>query len=242
MTDTVGTESLYKIHFGGETIAFHVAFRARSKLSITVHPDRQVEVVAPASCSIDQVLARVQKRAPWIARQRRYFEQFQPFPTPRRYVSGETHLYLGRQYRLKVVHDETEAVALRGRFIYVQATDRDNTDRIRLLLDKWYRQHAENIFRQRLQKCCERARRHGIPPPKLVVRNMAKRWGSCTRSGNVLLNTALVKAPLLCIEYVIMHELCHMKYLDHSDDFYKLLSACMPDWRRWKERLDTIAF
>jgi len=73
MTDTVGTGSLHKIHFGSEVIAFHVAFRARSKMSITVHPDRQVEVVAPASCSIDQVIARVQRRAPWIFKQRRYF-------------------------------------------------------------------------------------------------------------------------------------------------------------------------
>lgn len=240
MTDQPKDGCTHAICFGGEIIPFRLTFRTRSKLAITVHPDRQVEVVAPASSDIDQVLERVRKRGAWIFRQRRYFEQFQPLPTPRRYISGETHLYLGRQYRLKVVADEKESVALRGRFIYVHAKDRENTERIDRLMNGWYRQHAENIFRQRLAKCYQRARRHGIPSPSLVVRRMAKRWGSCTRSGNVLLNTSLVMAPLLCIEYVIMHELCHLKYLDHSDDFYRLLSACMPDWRRWKERLDAI--
>src|SRR5262245_65325000 len=102
MIKSASSNDTYVIRFGDKTIPFALEMHQRRRLSISVHPDRRVTVLAPADCSLAGVLARVQKRAAWITRQRAHFEQFHPLPHEKRYVSGETHLYLGRQYRLKI--------------------------------------------------------------------------------------------------------------------------------------------
>ncbi len=76
--------------------------------------------------------------------------------------------------------------------------------------------------------------------PPLILRRLKTRWGSCSKAGRILLNTELVQAPVECIDYVIVHELCHLKVPDHSPAFHRLLNACMPDWQRRKERLEAL--
>jgi hypothetical protein len=107
------------------------------------------------------------------------------------------------------------------------------------LVEDWYREHAGPIFERRLERCYETARRLGIQRPPIRLRRMKTRWGSCTKKGEVLLNTELIKTPLHCIEYVIMHELCHLREHNHTKEFFRLLSRCMPDWERRKQRLDS---
>lgn len=202
-------------------------------------PDKQVEVVAPEGKAIDQVLALVGRRASWIAKQRRYFEQFQPkLPGPR-FVSGATHLFLGRQYRLKVRAAMPREVKLIGRFLHVHATDRNDAAWVRRLVEDWYRTRAQAVFAHRLDLCLESAKSLELSAPNVIVRKMVKRWGSCTKAGNILLNADLVKVPVHCIDYVIMHELCHLKIHNHGKGFYRLLTRCMPDWERRKKRLDS---
>lgn len=229
---------IHEVTFGKQRIPFELEFRDRERLAISVHPDRTVTVVAPNNRTLDEVLKRVQRRAAWIVKQRAHFDQFHPLTPPRRYVAGETHLYLGRQYRLKLVKDDVKVVKLVGRFFRVHLTDRDDTATIRQLLDDWYRDHAKDIFARRFVKCLESARSLAVSQPEIIVRKMTKRWGSCTKAGRILLNTELVKTPLYCIEYVIIHEMCHLKIHNHSPKFYRLLARFMPDWKRRKDRLD----
>lgn len=236
---TSSSNHCHEIVWGRHRIPFFLTFRDRKRLAITVEPNQVVTVVAPLGSTLDEVLSRVQKRAAWIARQRAHFGQFQPLTPPRRYVAGETHLYLGRQYRLKLFHDTVTSVRLAGRFFRVHLPDRNNTAKIRRLLNAWYREHATRVFVCRLDVCLESARSLSVSRPEIVIRQMVKRWGSCTRAGRLLLNPELVKTPLRCIEYVIMHELCHLKVHNHSREFYRLLTRCMPDWERRKSRLDS---
>jgi predicted metal-dependent hydrolase len=233
-------DGAFVLDYAGVRIPFRVEHRKRKKLAITVHPDMRLQVVAPQTSATDQVLSRVEKRAGWILKQWRYFERFQPREPARRYVSGETHLYLGRQYRLKTRQGLEETVKLRGKFLHVWSDEPQNTRRIKELVDEWYRERATLLLDRRLHECigqCRslKLRRH----PRLTVRKMTHRWGSCTKQGNILLNEDLVRVPVHCVDYVIVHELCHLRVHNHSDGFYRLLTRCMPDWQRRKERLES---
>ncbi|HSX77355.1 MAG TPA: SprT family zinc-dependent metalloprotease [Candidatus Saccharimonadia bacterium] len=239
MIKTASPNGIHVIEFGGETIPFGLEMRQRRRLSISVHPDRRVTVLAPADCSLADVLAGVQKRAAWITRQRAYFEQFHPLPHEKRYVSGETHLYLGRQYRLKIQSAATASVKLMGSYLHVATANCHDAIQVQQLLDDWYRNHAKGIFQTRLLQCLDAAPSLCMPTPVIIVRRMSRRWGSCTKAGHILLNLDLVKTPLYCIEYVIMHELCHLRIHNHSPSYYRLLSRCMPDWEKRKTRLNS---
>lgn len=216
-----------------------VQFRDRMQLSISVHPDGVVTALAPVHRSIDDVAAHLRRRQSWITKQRRHFEKYQPLPAEKRYVAGETHLYLGRQYRLRINEGGAASVKLVGGFFHVTIPQKEDTRSIASAMNQWYRLHAELIFRGRLEHCLDAAASLRVPPIQLRVVSMKRRWGSCSSAGTITLNTDLVKTPLHCIEYVIMHELCHLRVHDHSPAFYRLLGRCMPDWRQRKERLES---
>ncbi|MEX1026751.1 MAG: SprT family zinc-dependent metalloprotease [Candidatus Paceibacterota bacterium] len=230
----------YLLKHGSLQIPFKVQFGERQQLMIHVHPELRLEVLAPAGREIGSVLKRVDARSTWIANQWRYFERYQPTCPPRRYVSGETYLYLGRQYRLKVAKGRGSSVKLKGRFFHVLHNDRDDRDGIQRLVTDWYRDHACRLFKDRMANCLDRCKSLKLSKSPLIsVRPMKRRWGSCTNSGNITLNLELVKTPVHCIDYVIAHELCHLKVHNHSPAFYRLLSRVMPDWEKRKDRLDS---
>lgn len=156
------------------------------------------------------------------------------------YVSGETFYYLGRQYRLKVVHGPRNSVKLIGRYIWVQISDRSNAGKVKVLVQQWYTKHARAVFERLLGICYDVAKRHRIPCPQIRLRRMTKRWGSCGKNTTILLNTELVKAPIHCVDYVIMHELCHFRFSKHDSRFSRLLSLLMPDWQQRKGRLEKV--
>jgi len=131
-------------------------------------------------------------------------------------------------------------VKLKGAYFYVMTPNPDNTQKVKDLLDEWYRKHARIIFSRRLEECYIRAKKLNIPFPDIRLRKMSKRWGSCSKSGDILLNTALVKASVYCIDYVILHELCHLKVHTHNNVYFRLLTKYMPDWEKRKERLERV--
>lgn len=233
----------FRLRYGSLSIPFQVESGARKRLSITVFPEGRLRVLAPQDATIEAVLSRVDRRAKWIARQWRFFQESPPPVPTRLYVSGETHLYLGRQYRLKVQNlepeENAESVKLAGRFFWIQTRDRNDTARTQRLLDAWYETHAKAAFAKRLDMCFANVRGLGLEnAPKFTMRRMAKRWGSCTASGKILLNLELVKTPVPCVDYVIIHELCHLKAPHHGKEFYELLSRHLPDWKERKQRLE----
>lgn len=224
--------------FGGERIEFRLRRTNRRTLAITVRPDLEVLVAAPRKAALETVLGKVRKRAGWIRRQQRFFGEFLPQTPPRRYVSGETHRYLGRQYRLKVVKAEESSVKLQGRFIWVHAPNKHDRVRVRKLVEAWYLAHAKERFARSVAESAARLGTRLASPPRIQLRRMPKRWGSWTRRGVIYLNPELVKAPGSCIDYVVMHELCHLVHGHHGPAFYALLSRTMPDWEQRKQRLE----
>jgi len=235
---TAGDRSeLRSVVFGGETIPFELKRGRGSRLRIAVHPDLRVVVHAPAHATTAAIESRVRRRGAWILKHLARFKDLPP-RSQKHYVSGESVLYLGRQYRLKVVESSSRSVKLRGRFLWVTAADKADTNGVKRAVRGWYRVHARRVFERRLEVCHAAASRHGIARPEVRIRWMKTRWGSTPGSSNILLNTQLVKTPTYCIDYVIMHELCHLNHPHHGKEFYELLSRCMPDWRARKERLE----
>lgn len=198
-------------------------------------------VSAPRAFSEEEVTEAIESKARWVARQLDSFGEFHPLPTPHRYVSGETLTYLGRQYRLKVEQGVRAPAKLRGRYLHVVVPDRQDREAVWRVVQRWYRRRAEEVFGLYLGRCMEVAARHGAPEPLLVIRDMRTRWGSCSAAGRLTLNLKLVQAPVHCVEYVIMHELCHLVHQDHSAAFYRLLTRCMPDWKARREVLGRMA-
>lgn len=230
--------SYYTIKYGHNYIRYGLLFTDQKSLSITVYPDKTVFVRAPLNTSYDEIANRVRKRAIWILKHLDYFDRFQPLPTERRYVSGETHLYLGRQYRLKVIQSNPEIVKLRGKFLWIHTVRKNDSIRVKGLVQEWYREHAIKLLSKRLKGLLISGKKKEIPDPIVRFRRMKARWGSCSKSGTILLNTELVKAPIYCIDYVIAHEICHLRFKNHSSDFWRLLSSLIPDWQRRKEKLE----
>ena len=229
-----------RVQYGQSTIDYDLSYSDRKTLGIKVHPDKTVQVTAPLNTTEDDVKEKVISKAAWILRQQDFFLSFHPMTPPRKYVSGETHLYLGKQYRLKIVETEKESVKLSAGYIIVSLVDKSNKSRVNRLLRSWYKSKAEIHFNQLFEEKLHIAQTLTNESPALKYRWMEKRWGSCDRNGTVHLNLELIKAPKACMEYVIIHEICHLAHLNHSSAFYELLGKLYPNWRETKDRLERL--
>jgi predicted metal-dependent hydrolase len=237
----------HSVAYGTQTLTFRLERRSRKTLAIEVHPDQSIRVKAPLRLSLNRIVERVEQRGAWIIKQQRRFAELPPPQPEREFVSGESYRYLGRQYRLKVRQAQEEGVRLYQGRLEVSMHDPSDSARVQALLRGWFREKAELVFRERSERCRKHVATFGIEHPgDFTLRRMKKRWGSCSKDGRILLNTQLVGAPKTCIDYVIVHELCHVVHHNHSRAFYTLLSACMPDWRERQkllhQSLDTLSF
>jgi len=225
------------LNYGHELIRYEVSFLPnRRTLSIEVHPDSRVLVRAPFDCPPAVIAERVRKRARWISRQLAQFERYRPRTPARQYVSGESHLYLGRQYRLRLQQGEVNQVALTRGQLLVSLPGDARPDEIKACLHRWYVAQARRIFSEVLHEWAARLSSHSVP--RLAIRTMRSRWGSLSTAGTVTLNLNLIKAPRRCIEYVVVHELCHLQHRNHDRRFVGLLSKWMPDWPARKRQLE----
>jgi predicted metal-dependent hydrolase len=197
----------------------------------------EVLVKAPVGAALEKIKEILRKKAPWIIKQQSFFLSFHPKTTVRNYVGGETHLYMGRQYLLKIIVGEENGVKNKGR--YIEVTTKDKT-KVKELVVEWYREHAKKKFVEIAEPLIERFRKYQVEPTGLHIQEMSKRWGSCTPKGKIILNPELIKAPKGCIEYVIIHELCHLIYHDHTQKFLDLQTREMPDWEKWKTKLENL--
>lgn len=231
------------ITYGDERIGFSVRFSPRSstRVLIHVHPNGTVNVDAPASADVGEVVDVVRRRVRWIWQRLRAYRERTRHVLPREYVSGESHFYLGKRYVLKVIVASTEpqGVKLMCGKLEVRTRVKDAA-KVRVLLDAWYRKRAEEVFARRIAACATK-----VPwlknSPGFRMLAMRAQWGSCSPKGELILNPLLVKAPGPCVDYVIFHELCHLKEHNHSERFYRLLGGLLPDWQKWKSEVDGLA-
>lgn len=231
------------LRYGDRRTSYHVTLTdgLTSKILIHVHPNGLVEVEAPAERDLSSVRVAVQKRARWIFDNLDSAAEGKASALPREYVSGETHFYLGRRYRLVVraePRSQSSVKLVRGT-IEVVAPVADRAAIRRRLLE-WYRIRAMDYFKRRLEDVTvSLGWLSDVPQMKLV--QMQQQWGSCSPTGIINLNPSLIRAPRHCIDYVILHELCHLKEHNHSKKFYALLQRHDANWISTKVELDRLA-
>jgi len=203
-----------QITYGKHEIPIEVVYEERNQLAITVRPDMSVEARAPLGSEPKRVQKKLDEKARWVWRQLDHFEKYQPLQPPREYVAGETHLYLGRQYRLLIEQGLTSSVRLIGKFFHVETLDPEDREQIKALLSGWYQAHAKVLIKRRVEKYLPDVERYGAERPEVRIQWMKKRWGSCTPN--------------------------HLVHPNHSPAFYRLLNVLMPDWQKRRARLERV--
>ncbi|PPK50477.1 M48 family metallopeptidase [Marinobacter persicus] len=232
----------YRCQYGDRAFRYHLCYLSghkRASIKAHVHPNGQVQVDAPEGAGLSAIKAAVQRRARWILKHLDDIEERTRYVQPRQWVSGESQLYLGRRYVLKVIDDPDQrrvTCKLIGGQLRVQGKDL-SPKRTQKAVSQWYRDKARDVFERRLKLMVDALPWAQAVPPWRIM-EMQTQWGSCSPEGAVLLNPHLVKAPTRAIDYVLLHELCHLQEHNHSPRFYGLLDRFMPEWRSIKEQLD----
>lgn len=226
---------IYSIDFGSRRISYTLLFTKRKTLGITVNPDMGIIVKAPENADLELIASKVKKRAAWIIKQQNFFLTFHPKPNEKKYVSGESHFYLGKQYRIEVLSDKKNEVSYKGRYIQIKTNNKSN---VKKLLNDWYRVKAKEKFEEIANPLIEKFKKYNVEPKGIYIQEMKTRWGSCTTKGKIILNPELIKTPKGSIEYVIIHELCHLVHHSHNQKFFELQAKECPLWERWKKKLE----
>ncbi|MEC5231983.1 M48 family metallopeptidase [Bacillus licheniformis] len=231
----------HQIEYANRVIDFVLKRKNVKNVNLNVKPDMTIEVTANDRVPLDFISDFVKSKGSWILKNVGQFKDVQPLKqSEREYVSGETFRYLGKQYRLRVQKaTEEETVKYFRGFIYLYVKDTGNVSRKAKLMDEWYREKAQKTYNESLEKMYSLVQKYGVEKPDVDVWLMKARWGSALTEKNViLLNAELIKAPKYCIDYVVLHELIHFKYNNHSENFYQMLFSLMPDWEKRKAILD----
>lgn len=238
MASNLDLERTQVYKYGRSVIEFKLGFEERKNLAITVRPDKSVVLRAPVGASQQAIREKLEKRGKWILKQINYFDKFHPIQPARQYVPGETHCYLGRKYRLRVRKGRDESVLLSGRYFAIRTMKPKDRTRLKLLMLDWYATHAQTFLDQRMRKYSAELLEAGSKEIVVKYGVMKTRWGSCLGDNSLKLNVELIKTPLPCIDYVVVHELCHLIHPNHDKQFYRLLDRTIPDWRDRKAKLE----
>lgn len=254
----VGTETNakeeYSFIYGDEAISYQVVRKQVSdkqaseqikrKIGIKLHPSGDVIITAPTDAKQSAIHDAVMKRARWIWQGLVEFRTHKEYVQTKQYVSGEMQFYLGRRYVLKVIENAESFNSIkmeRGKLLVTLTRfNNDKTALVKASVKHWYQVRAERIFNERLSELLPQTTWvKGVPSFRIMP--MQKQWGSCSAKGTLMLNPHLIKAPKECIDYVILHELCHIAEHNHSEKFWRLLTSVMPNWQEVKHKLDGMA-
>lgn len=231
---------IHEVIWRGQAIRFELQRKNVRNLNLNLKPDMSVVVSANDKVPVEVIKEFVKSKAAWIVKNTRYFSGAQPEAIRQKdYVSGETFKYLGRQMRLKVIEGTVDNVCYNRGYLQLTVKDKSMVKRKEKLVQRWFRERAEKVFHEVMEKTFPILGKHGVLKPAIAIRTMKARWGSCVKDkGIIILNFELIKAPKYCIEYVILHELIHFIFPNHNPGFFGLLASIMPDWKERKRILD----
>lgn len=217
-------------------IEYELIRSRRRTLELRLYPDRRVEVRAPLRATRGEIDAFVASRENWLRMRIARLEQKPRVSENDRYAPGSRHWFLGEQLVLDVRPGGRHVQREDERLVVTVSSHEDHA-RVRDQIQQWYLQQARDDFHRRLDRLYPFFAERGHRRPRLRIRNMRSRWGSLSSSGWMSLNLELIKTPAACIDYVVMHELCHLEHMNHGPRFKALMSELMPDWPERRQRL-----
>lgn len=225
--------------YGTHIYIYGLIRQDRKTLSLTVEPCLDIILKVPEDADDERIEKFLRKKWMWLNKQLTFFEKYRRKYYQKEYVSGEGFYYLGRQYKLVVVSGDKNSVALsKGKLTVTTSKSISDGKYNRTLLDRWYKQRQHIVFAERYTEMLKHFNYKFTP--ELTVRVMARRWGSYIKGERIILNPLLIQAPKEAIDYVITHELCHMKYKNHDARFFQLMDTKYPGWRKTKEKLELL--
>lgn len=237
------TTSQRAVTAGGREIPYSLERKPVKNLNLRVRKDGSVWVSADAGVPCEEIDAFVAGKAPYILKALDHFHEMAQYrPQPKQYVSGETFNILGRGLRLQVTQAAKDSISADGVYIHLSVRDLQDMEKKRRIVNSFLDQQCRMVFSNVMDDLYPSFQKYGVPKPSLRIRDMETRWGSClAKKGIITLNKRLLEAPRHCIEYVVMHELCHLVHPNHSRQFYAFLTMLMPDWKERKQYLDKTA-
>ena len=220
-----------------DEIEYSIVFSRRRSISILVGPGKGVIVRAPFRTSLKTIEKFVQEKSPWIKKNIDRLSGLERINHGKKYIEGEPHLFLGREYILSIKESDKSSVRLFDNTIEAGLKEKDNHASIKSLMEKWYRKKAQELISVKMTEILLKYRGYNFYPSKVTVRALRSRWGSCTSKRKITINSELIKLNESFIEYVIIHELCHLKYHNHGKEFYSLLGELFPDYKAVRKAL-----
>ena len=223
-----------EVRFGLTAIPYMVRrSQRRGTVSIAIDPSMGVLLTAPQTTPIARLDRVVHDKARWIVERLRRGSADAERTAPREFVNGETFLYLGRQYRLRIVAGAVAKVVLTGGRLAVTVPV-GSAAAVRKAVVAWYRHHAAERLPERAAIW---AKKLGVAVPVVLIRDQRRRWGSCAPKGNLRFNWRTVQAPMRLVDYVVAHELVHLGHRHHTAAFWAALGRVMPDYEARREAL-----
>lgn len=226
--------------FDGKTICYFLERKSVKNINLRIRKNGEVYVSANDSVSDVTVDEFVMIKGEYILKALNEFNELEDYrPKPKKFISGETFYIQGRALRLKVSQSSNESISSDGVYIYLNVKDTNDFKEKYRMVTRYMDCQCKTVFGEILAELYPQFQKYGVDTPVLRIRDMETRWGSClAEKGIITLNKRLLRAPRYCIEYVLMHELCHFIHPNHSKQFYDFLTMFMPDWKERKKTLD----
>jgi predicted metal-dependent hydrolase len=229
------------IHIKNKQINYEI-IRANRKKTVAIYVEPTVVTVrAPKRISGEKIRSLLEKKARWIFDRQEQIKHDRLLHPPKEFVSGESFPYLGRQYRLKVIqtadgqHNSCHLTNNRLRVkIGKHFKDNEAKDAVKGALITWYKKRVKSKIIERLPYL---AGQLGRWPVSIKIKGQKSRWGSCSRNGVVRFNWKIIMAPLSVVDYMIVHELCHLIHQNHSAAYWKEVEAVLPDYKKMRDWL-----
>lgn len=229
------------VEVNGEKIVFFVQRKKIKNINLKVNVDGKITISMPMRMNIEKAKEFIKLKIAWIKKQQSSYERHLVLKESTNFEEGEILYLLGKQYKIKLYAGKRNGILLKDEYIEIQIKENyiNDTKYIKQYYNKWLRGYSLEIIEKIVKEYQNKLKEYSINFPKIEIRQMKSRWGSCYFLRNkIVFSLNLIKTPISCIEYVVLHELSHFKYHDHSKNFYNFISIFMPDWKERRKKLN----